>query len=35
MPVLLEEFSIRENSGGPGKYNGGNGVTRKIRFLDK
>ena len=34
-PIILEEFSIRENSGGPGKYNGGNGVTRKIRFLDK
>lgn len=34
-PVLLEEFSIRENSGGKGKFNGGKGVTRKIRFLEK
>ena len=32
-PVRLEEFSIRKNSGGKGKYNGGNGVTRKLRFL--
>jgi N-methylhydantoinase B len=33
-PVLLESFSIRENSGGKGKYQGGNGVTRKVRFLE-
>ena len=33
-PVRLEEFSIRENSGGDGKYKGGNGVVRKIRFLE-
>ena len=33
-PVLLESFSIRANSGGKGKYQGGNGVTRKVRFLD-
>ena len=33
-PVRLEEFSIRKNSGGKGKYNGGNGVTRKLRFLE-
>jgi len=32
-PVLLEEFSIRKNSGGKGKYHGGNGVIRKIKFL--
>jgi 5-oxoprolinase (ATP-hydrolysing) len=32
-PVLLEEFSIREGSGGYGKFRGGNGVVRKIRFL--
>ena len=32
-PVLLEEFSIRKNSGGAGKHYGGNGVIRKIRFL--
>ena len=34
-PVRLEEFSIRKNSGGKGKYNGGDGATRKLRFLDK
>ncbi|PZO35749.1 MAG: 5-oxoprolinase [Pseudanabaena frigida] len=33
-PVLLEEFSIRENSGGNGKHRGGNGVTRRIKFLE-
>ncbi len=33
-PVLLEEFSIREGSGGKGIFSGGNGTTRKIRFLE-
>jgi 5-oxoprolinase (ATP-hydrolysing) len=33
-PVLLESFSIRPNSGGKGCYNGGNGVIRRIRFLE-
>ena len=32
-PVLLEQFSIRQKTGGKGKYHGGNGVTRKIKFL--
>ncbi len=32
-PVLLEEFSIRQGSGGDGKFRGGNGVVRKLRFL--
>jgi 5-oxoprolinase (ATP-hydrolysing) len=32
-PVLLEEFSIRKGSGGKGKYKGGCGARRKIRFL--
>lgn len=32
-PVVLEEFSIRHGSGGAGKVNGGNGGTRRIRFL--
>jgi 5-oxoprolinase (ATP-hydrolysing) len=32
-PVLLEEFSIREGSGGRGLFDGGNGAVRKIRFL--
>ena len=29
-PVMLDEFSIRQNSGGKGKWNGGEGVYRKI-----
>lgn len=33
-PVLLESFSIRSDSGGKGEYSGGNGVIRKIRFLE-
>ena len=32
-PVLLEEFSIRQGSGGKGEFRGGNGVVRKFRFL--
>lgn len=31
-PVLLNEYSIRENSGGDGKYRGGDGVIRDIEF---
>ncbi|SCU80520.1 LANO_0B00386g1_1 [Lachancea nothofagi CBS 11611] len=31
-PVILREFSIRQNSGGNGKYVGGNGVVRDIMF---
>jgi 5-oxoprolinase (ATP-hydrolysing) len=33
-PVLLEEFSIRKNSGGKGKFNGGNGVIRRLQFRE-
>ncbi len=32
-PVRLEGFSIRKNSGGKGKWTGGNGVIREITFL--
>lgn len=34
-PVVLREFSIREGSGGAGKYRGGDGVIRDIEFLSK
>jgi 5-oxoprolinase (ATP-hydrolysing) len=34
-PVMIEEFSIRKNSGGKGKFNGGDGIVRIFRFLDK
>jgi 5-oxoprolinase (ATP-hydrolysing) len=33
-PVLIEEHSIRRGSGGSGKWSGGNGATRRIRFLE-
>ncbi|MBU6253109.1 MAG: hydantoinase B/oxoprolinase family protein, partial [Alphaproteobacteria bacterium] len=33
-PVRLEEFSIRHGSGGSGATQGGNGATRRIRFLE-
>ena len=34
-PVLLESFAIRANSGGNGCHRGGNGVVRRVRFLEK
>jgi 5-oxoprolinase (ATP-hydrolysing) len=33
-PVRVEEFSIRQGSGGAGKYVGGNGIVRRLRFLE-
>lgn len=33
-PVLLESFEIRKGSGGNGRYQGGNGTVRRIRFLE-
>lgn len=33
-PVLLEEFAIRKNSGGSGRWQGGNGAVRRLRFLE-
>ena len=32
--MRLEEFSIRPHSGGQGRYQGGNGIVRKTRFLE-
>jgi 5-oxoprolinase (ATP-hydrolysing) len=32
-PVRIEEFSIRQESGGAGMYRGGDGAVRKLRFL--
>ncbi len=34
-PVILKEFSIRKDSGGKGKFNGGDGLVRIFKFLDK
>ena len=31
-PVLVESFAIRRGSGGAGKWRGGDGVVRRIRF---
>ena len=33
-PVRIEQFSIRKNSGGTGKWNGGDGIIREIKFLE-
>ena len=33
-PVINEEFSIRRGSGGKGRHDGGDGVVRKLRFLE-
>ena len=33
-PVRVSEFSVREGSGGSGRYRGGDGVTRKLEFLE-
>ncbi|TGQ94158.1 5-oxoprolinase [Mesorhizobium sp. M8A.F.Ca.ET.208.01.1.1] len=33
-PVVLEDFHIREGSGGKGKWNAGDGTKRTIRFLE-
>ncbi|MBI3933912.1 MAG: hydantoinase B/oxoprolinase family protein [Acidobacteria bacterium] len=32
-PVRVRRYSIRQNSGGKGKYRGGDGVIREIEFL--
>ncbi|HSU62840.1 MAG TPA: hydantoinase B/oxoprolinase family protein [Burkholderiales bacterium] len=32
-PVLLESFEIRDGSGGRGRWRGGHGAVRRIRFL--
>ena len=32
-PVVLETYEIRRGSGGAGRWKGGNGATRRIRFL--
>ena len=34
-PVLLEEFSVRAGSGGAGRHRGGDGATRRLRFLQQ
>ncbi|HEX4926554.1 MAG TPA: hydantoinase B/oxoprolinase family protein [Burkholderiales bacterium] len=33
-PVLLESFAIRRGSGGRGRWRGGDGAVRRVRFLE-
>lgn len=33
-PVRLQSFGLRDNSGGKGKWRGGHGAERRIRFLE-
>jgi 5-oxoprolinase (ATP-hydrolysing) len=33
-PVLVEEFAVRRGSGGAGRWRGGDGAVRRIRFLE-
>jgi 5-oxoprolinase (ATP-hydrolysing) len=33
-PVVLESFEIRRGSGGAGKHQGGDGTSRRMRFLE-
>jgi len=33
-PVVLEDFHIRRGSGGRGRFNAGDGVSRTIRFRE-
>ncbi|WP_241827634.1 hydantoinase B/oxoprolinase family protein [Actinopolymorpha singaporensis] len=34
LPVLLESFAIRRGSGGEGRWRGGDGAVRRLRFLE-
>ncbi len=33
-PVRLDRYAIREQSGGDGKWNGGNGIVREMTFIE-
>jgi len=33
-PVRVDEFSVRTGSGGAGEFRGGDGVVRRLRFLE-
>ena len=34
-PVRVESFAVRERSGGQGKWSGGNGIVRRLRFEEE
>ena len=33
LPILINSYSVRQGSGGNGKYKGGNGIVREFQFL--
>ena len=33
LPILINSYSVRKNSGGAGEYSGGNGIVREFKFL--
>jgi 5-oxoprolinase (ATP-hydrolysing) len=33
-PVLVDEFAVRQGSGGKGEWSGGDGAVRRVRFLE-
>ena len=35
LPVRVDRFAIRTGSGGTGRHNGGNGVERRVTFLEE
>ncbi|MCO4700419.1 hydantoinase B/oxoprolinase family protein [Streptomyces sp. RO-S4] len=35
LPVRLEEFAVRRGSGGAGRWRGGDGAVRRVRFLER
>lgn len=34
LPVRLDAFEVRHGSGGPGRWSGGDGAVRRVRFLE-
>ncbi|MEO0496642.1 MAG: hydantoinase B/oxoprolinase family protein [Pseudomonadota bacterium] len=34
-PVVLEQFGVRRDTGGTGKFNGGDGAIRRVRFEEE
>jgi len=33
LPIMINSYSIRKDSGGKGEFNGGNGIIREFKFL--
>ncbi|NIP30973.1 MAG: hydantoinase B/oxoprolinase family protein, partial [Candidatus Dadabacteria bacterium] len=34
LPIMIEKYAINKNSGGKGKFKGGNGIIREYKFLN-